>query len=78
MADALWAYQSSPKSATRFFSLLLSIWDGGCQPSRIDDTLLKGPTDVKERKGKGSLRSSGIDDTLLEDLEGLDERREEA
>ena len=62
----------------KIFSLLLSIWDGGCQPNRIDDTLLKGLADAKERKGEGSLHGSGIDDSLLEDLKGLDEKREEA
>ena len=39
----------------KMFSLLLSIWDKGCQPNGIYDTLLEGPTNAKERKGEGSL-----------------------
>ena len=44
----------------KIFSLLLSIWDGGCQPSGIDDALLKGPVDAKERKGEGSLHGREV------------------
>ena len=44
----------------KIVSLLLSIWDGGCQPSGIDDALLEGPVDAKERKGEGSLHGREV------------------
>ena len=40
----------------KMFSLLLSIWDEGCQPNGIYDTLLEDPANAKERKEEGSFR----------------------
>ena len=34
---------------------LLSLWNGGNEPSKSDDTFFKGYVGTKERKGEGSV-----------------------
>ena len=38
------------------FTFLLNLRNGANEPSRSDDTLLKGHAGMKEREGEGSLR----------------------
>ena len=51
---------------------LHSIWDRSGKPGRSNDTISKGSVDVKGGKGEEVFMAE-----RCEDLEGLDEKREE-
>ena len=57
----------------RIFSLLLSLWNEGNEPNRSNDTFFKGYASKKKEKEKEVFTAESCDD-----LEGLDEKREEA
>lgn len=72
-ARRLLGLQKFTEISHRVFTLLLILWNRGNEPSRRNDSLLKGHADVEEGEGKRSLYGRKV-----WDLKGLDEKREEA
>ena len=73
MLDALWAYQSSPKSGTRFSPFSLAYRTEVMSPAEVTMPSLKVILARKKEKEKEVFAAK-----RCKDLEGLDEKREEA
>ena len=73
LLDALWAYQKSPKSATGFSPISLVYGTEAMSPAKVMTPSLR----VMKIQGK-EKEEEAFTAERCEDLEGLDERREEA
>ena len=74
LPDALWAYRKSPKSATGFSPFSLVYGTGVVSPAEVMTTSLR----VMKMQEKGREEEEVFAAERYEDLEGLDEKREQA